>query len=356
MFIPIMAENVIAVGAKNRPSMLKRSQHDSWQSRMLLYILGKEHGDSVKNGPFEFGTIDATNIILQGLPPDVYTLVNHHKVAKEIWDKVKLLMEGFDVPSFLLTDDPIESLNKAMTFINFTLTSRYLQTNNQLGTSSNPRNQATIQDGRCTQPKRASNSEWFEDKMLLAQAPQEGVIFYEEQLAFMEDSGERVESDTDARAPTTTGIFQTYDIDAFDLDCDEAPATSAVFMANLTSYDLDLLSKVPNYDTYQDNNVFDQSVQEMHYSEQPVLVNDSNIKITSNSNVISYKQYLKENKNEVVQGTTCPKQEEVMIMSVIDEMSDLVSKCNAVNKENKIINESLTVELERYKGMVKILE
>ncbi|GKE04325.1 hypothetical protein Tco_1396343, partial [Tanacetum coccineum] len=89
----------------------------------------------------------------------------------------------------------------------------------------------------------------------------------------------------------------------------------------------------------------------MHYSEQPVLVNDSNIEITSNNNVISYKQYLKENKNEVVQGTTCPEQQEVMIMSVIDEMSDLVSKCNAVNKENKIMNESLTVELERYKGM-----
>ncbi|GJR36711.1 hypothetical protein Tco_1212395 [Tanacetum coccineum] len=30
----------------------------------------------------------------KGLPPDVYTLVNHHKVAKEIWDRVKLLIEG----------------------------------------------------------------------------------------------------------------------------------------------------------------------------------------------------------------------------------------------------------------------
>ncbi|GKF60280.1 hypothetical protein Tco_0177066, partial [Tanacetum coccineum] len=36
----------------------------------------------------------ATNIILQGLPPDVYAIVNHHKGAKEIWDKVKLLMQG----------------------------------------------------------------------------------------------------------------------------------------------------------------------------------------------------------------------------------------------------------------------
>ncbi|GJY68372.1 hypothetical protein Tco_0471354 [Tanacetum coccineum] len=100
---------------------------------MLLYIRGKEHGkelyDLVMNGPFQFGTVDvlatltttastrprtfddltdkekicetcdirATNIVLQGLPPDVYTLVNHHTVAKEIWDIVKLLIEGTEL-------------------------------------------------------------------------------------------------------------------------------------------------------------------------------------------------------------------------------------------------------------------
>ncbi|GJU87034.1 hypothetical protein Tco_1294580 [Tanacetum coccineum] len=30
----------------------------------------------------------------QGLPPDVYAIVNHHKVTKEICDRVKLLMQG----------------------------------------------------------------------------------------------------------------------------------------------------------------------------------------------------------------------------------------------------------------------
>ncbi|GJY94915.1 hypothetical protein Tco_0511276 [Tanacetum coccineum] len=28
----------------------------------------------------------ATNIILQGLPADIYSLVNHHRVAKDLWD------------------------------------------------------------------------------------------------------------------------------------------------------------------------------------------------------------------------------------------------------------------------------
>nr|GEY76667.1 retrovirus-related Pol polyprotein from transposon TNT 1-94 [Tanacetum cinerariifolium] len=38
--------------------------------------------------------IKATNIVLQGLTPDVYAIVNHHKVTKEIWNRVKLLMQG----------------------------------------------------------------------------------------------------------------------------------------------------------------------------------------------------------------------------------------------------------------------
>ncbi|GJS25206.1 hypothetical protein Tco_0453838 [Tanacetum coccineum] len=38
--------------------------------------------------------IKATNIILQGLPPEVYPLVSNHKVAKELWTRIQLLMQG----------------------------------------------------------------------------------------------------------------------------------------------------------------------------------------------------------------------------------------------------------------------
>ncbi|GKD76992.1 hypothetical protein Tco_1339613, partial [Tanacetum coccineum] len=108
-----LAEFMIVVGADNRPPMLDKPQYESWKSRMELYIQGKDHGriilNSVENGPLvwpivalENGTVrpktyeelsdnkklqadcdlKATNIVLQGLPPDVYALVNHHKVAK----------------------------------------------------------------------------------------------------------------------------------------------------------------------------------------------------------------------------------------------------------------------------------
>nr|GEY89824.1 hypothetical protein [Tanacetum cinerariifolium] len=38
--------------------------------------------------------VKATNIILQGLPPKVYALVSTHKVAKELWERIQMLMQG----------------------------------------------------------------------------------------------------------------------------------------------------------------------------------------------------------------------------------------------------------------------
>ncbi|GJY48950.1 hypothetical protein Tco_0438906 [Tanacetum coccineum] len=85
-----LAEHMIVVGADNRPPMLEKSMYNSWSSRMLLYIKGKEHTrimlNSVLEGPHVYG-----------LPPDVYSLVNHHSVAKQIWDRVKLLMKGTEL-------------------------------------------------------------------------------------------------------------------------------------------------------------------------------------------------------------------------------------------------------------------
>ncbi|GJX44321.1 hypothetical protein Tco_0260997 [Tanacetum coccineum] len=87
-------------------------------------------------------------------------------------------------------DYPIACLNKAMAFMSTVAASRFPSTNNQLRTFSNPRNQATIQDGKvtvqqvqgrqvqsyageghmarqCTQPKRPRNATWFKEKAML---------------------------------------------------------------------------------------------------------------------------------------------------------------------------------------------
>nr|GFD55501.1 hypothetical protein [Tanacetum cinerariifolium] len=37
--------------------------------------------------------VKAANIILQGLPPEVNTLVSTHKVAKELWERIQMNMQ-----------------------------------------------------------------------------------------------------------------------------------------------------------------------------------------------------------------------------------------------------------------------
>ncbi|GJU43319.1 hypothetical protein Tco_1200585 [Tanacetum coccineum] len=119
-----IANKAILSGADNRPPMLEKDMYDSWKSIMELYMMNRQHGrmilESVENGPLIWPSIKengvtrpkkyselsateaiqadcdikATNIILQGLPPEVYALVSNHKVAKELWERIQLLMQG----------------------------------------------------------------------------------------------------------------------------------------------------------------------------------------------------------------------------------------------------------------------
>nr|GEW11436.1 integrase, catalytic region, zinc finger, CCHC-type, peptidase aspartic, catalytic [Tanacetum cinerariifolium] len=41
--------------------------------------------------------IHATIILLQGFPKDIYTLINHYTGAKDIWDNMKMLLEGSEL-------------------------------------------------------------------------------------------------------------------------------------------------------------------------------------------------------------------------------------------------------------------
>nr|GEX65500.1 hypothetical protein [Tanacetum cinerariifolium] len=132
-----LAEHIIVAGAENRPPMLEKSMCDSWASRVRLFIKRKKN--------------------------DVYALVNHQEAAKDIWDRVKLLIKGTQqsqaefpqleyglaVPTFQQGDDLIDCINNAMAFLSV-VPSRFPPSNNQLRTYSNPRNQATIQDGTVT--------------------------------------------------------------------------------------------------------------------------------------------------------------------------------------------------------------
>nr|GFB04342.1 hypothetical protein [Tanacetum cinerariifolium] len=76
-----LADKAILSRADNRPPMLEKDIYDSWKSIMDLYMLNRQHGrmilEFVENGPLLWPTVEengATNIILQGLPPEVYAL------------------------------------------------------------------------------------------------------------------------------------------------------------------------------------------------------------------------------------------------------------------------------------------
>ncbi|GKF61228.1 hypothetical protein Tco_0181282, partial [Tanacetum coccineum] len=119
-----LADFMILSGAENHPPMLDKHLYDSWKSKMELYILSREHGrmilESVEHDPLIGPTIEenevtrtkkyvklsatekiqadcdikATHIIYQGLPSNIYSLVNHHRIAKDLWERIQLLMQG----------------------------------------------------------------------------------------------------------------------------------------------------------------------------------------------------------------------------------------------------------------------
>nr|GEW66695.1 putative ribonuclease H-like domain-containing protein [Tanacetum cinerariifolium] len=116
---------------------------------------------------------------------------------------------GLVVTVFQKGDDPIDAINQMMSFLTSVVTSRYPATNNQLRTSSNPRQQDTIDNGR-----------WFKDKVLLVQAQANRQVLQEEELEFLVDPGIAKTSSTQY-AVTNNVAYQADDLDAYDSDCDE---------------------------------------------------------------------------------------------------------------------------------------
>ncbi|GJQ95135.1 retrovirus-related pol polyprotein from transposon TNT 1-94 [Tanacetum coccineum] len=182
-------------------------------------------------------------------------------------------------------DNLIENLTNTLALLTQSYKTYLPQTSNQLRTSSNHRNQATVQNGRVvvqnvqgrqnrgqgnnargaghiarnlTQPKRPQNSEYFKDKMLLMQAQENGVALDEEQLLFLAGGHDN----------------------AIDEDVDEKP------------------------DPLEEQH-------EMHDDMQPNYVVDSHANYTSDSNMIPYDQYVKDNAVPVVQSNLATYKEQV---------------------------------------------
>ncbi|GJS16212.1 retrovirus-related pol polyprotein from transposon TNT 1-94 [Tanacetum coccineum] len=151
--------------------------------------------------------------------------------------------------------------------------------------------------------------------------------------------------------------FQTEDLDTYDSDCDDLSNAQAVLMANISNYGSDVISEVPNSETHL-NDMDNQSVHALHNFEQSSVMDFTDNEISSDSNIIPYSQYLRETQQATVQDTNLQAQQDSMILSVIEQMSEqMINHVNNWEKANKEQNnESITVKLERYKEMVKTFE
>nr|GFB39604.1 hypothetical protein [Tanacetum cinerariifolium] len=142
-------------------------------------------------------------------------------------------------------DDPINAINHMMSFLTAVVTSRYLAANNQLRTSSNPRQQATIDNGRVTiQPIQgrqnfmsAGSSRSFASGSGRALGKQRVIVCYN-----CKDPG-TAESSSNQTVITTNAAYQVDDLDAYDSDCDELNSAKIALMANLSHYGFDNLAE-----------------------------------------------------------------------------------------------------------------
>ncbi|GJW44913.1 hypothetical protein Tco_0073712 [Tanacetum coccineum] len=272
--------------------------YDSWKSKMELYMMNRQHGrmilESVENGPLIWPSIEENGVTR---PKKYYELSTTEAIQAD---------SDLIVPVFQKGDDPIDAINHMMAFLTAVVTSRYLTTNNQLRNSSNPRQQATINDGRVTLQPIQGRQTSFAAGTTRRYTPRASRSNYGKQR--------------------TVISYNSDLLDAYDFDCNELNTAKVALMENLSHYGSNALAEVHNHDNVN-NYMINQVVHMMQSSEQSNVVNHSDTEIIN-----------------------------ALILSMIKQLKTQVVNCTKINLENKSVNDTLTAKLERYKEQVKVLK
>nr|GEW06300.1 hypothetical protein [Tanacetum cinerariifolium] len=420
----------------NRPPILVESDYESWKIRIERYIRGKPLGKliwrSIQNGPTlhpqitetegqgassvqvtrhkmdeefieiennrELADIQATNILSQELLRNVFNILNQTRSGKEIWDNVELLMKAYlasityhlmliqptnlppSTTSLTLSPQPaaqssndvmLETMNQIVNLLSG-FQKQFPPTNNQLRTSSNSRNHATMHDGQiftetiqrkapgnvgntctkgiqsyeqvidnkgklvicynchgeghvsrqCKEKKKVKYSQYFKDKMLLMETKKKEAVLDAVVEAFLADVEFTAPYDQPL-AITTTNIFEVTHEDAYDSDVDEGPHATTAFMANLSSTNGKngaTTSHVNEVHT-DDNQIFDNVnhlyAHEMHQEEHLDFNVDSDI----DDNTILYHQYqLDSEVQDVPTEVSSVSPGEIYMITILDDL------------------------------------
>nr|GFA89775.1 hypothetical protein [Tanacetum cinerariifolium] len=201
-----------------------------------------------------------------------------------------------------------------MSFLTTVVTFRYPPTNNQLKNSSNPRQQATINNERVTvQPIQGrQNSLAVGTSRPYTSGPSGNNLGKQRTIVYYNCKGEGHMSKQctkpkrkrdkawfkDKYVITNNAAYQANDLDAYDSDCNEINSAKIALIANLSHY---------GFDNFVENLNF--------YAQQDAI-----------------------------------------ILSVIEKLKTQVVNCTKINQDNKSVNETLTAEFERYKDQVRILK
>ncbi|GJT20389.1 retrovirus-related pol polyprotein from transposon TNT 1-94 [Tanacetum coccineum] len=338
--------------------------------------------------------IKATNIILQGLPLEVYALVSNHKVAKELWERIQLLMEEtsltkqerecklydeFDkfaykkgetllAPKFLNTLPPEWSkfvtdvkLVRDLHTTNIDQLHAYLGQHefhaNKKGddpidainhmmsfltavvTSRYPTTNNQLRNSTYTPGASGSNST----------GKQRTVICYnckgERHMSKQCTKPKRKRDDSWfkdkvllVQAQANGQILHEEEL-AFlaDLGILEGQATQTVITHNV-AYQAD------------DLDAYDSDCDELNTAKVTLMENLSHY----GSNALA--EYVIESQQAAIQNSNSSTQQDALILSVIEQLKSQVVNCTKINLENKSANDTLTAELERYREQVKVLK
>ncbi|GJV79951.1 hypothetical protein Tco_1515821 [Tanacetum coccineum] len=179
------------------------------------------------------------------------------------------------------TEEILNTLSKQFALLTQSFRATLPQTNNQLRTLSNTRNQATIQDGQIVvqnvQGRQNQNQRNF------ARGNGAAVLDEEELLFLAGEQGNTFDADVDNQpvqdlAMNDDNIFQADECDAFDSDVDDELTAHTIFMATLSlagstnpqagPSNASILSEVHTLENAIDHSVTNQNEHEIHNEVQ----------------------------------------------------------------------------------------
>nr|GEV06456.1 retrovirus-related Pol polyprotein from transposon TNT 1-94 [Tanacetum cinerariifolium] len=350
---------------------LNRGLRDSNYDQLYAYL--KQHETHAKENKmmlerFSQHTVDPLALMSNVSNPQRYS------PSSSTLSSTQVPQHLADNPHLDSSISPAENLIENLTNTLALLTQSYKtflpQTNNQLRTSSNARNQATIQDGRVV----VQNVQGRQNRGQRMNPRGGGAVGYggvQNRVGNVNPGQARPVKCYNCNgaghidlAPNVDNVFQANDCDAFDSDVDEAPTAQTMFMANLSSadpvtdeagpsYDSNILSKVRDHDHYQDAVCAHPEEQAMHDSVQLNHVVNLHADYTSDSNTISYDQYVKDNEVPVVHSDLSSVANDAFMM-IYNDMCEPHAQSVSNPSRNTVVENSLTAKLATYKEQVEL--